>query len=153
VKTKSPSESEVIRTEIVYPDDTNPMGVLNGGRIVEWMDTTSAICAQIHTGHVCVTAGIDRVTFQHPAQLGDIISIRAKVTRAFKRSLEILAQAESIEIDSSKRLLITSAFFTFVVTNQDIGTINQVRVVTSDEKREYEEALRRREQRQESKRA
>lgn len=45
---KSPSDSETIKTEGVCPNDTNPMGLLQGGRLVEWMDIAGAVCSQTH---------------------------------------------------------------------------------------------------------
>ena len=35
---KVPSDSETIKTEVVCPNDTNPMGILQSGHLVEWMD-------------------------------------------------------------------------------------------------------------------
>lgn len=148
MRARTPSESETVRTQIVFPDDTNPMGILNGGRIIEWMDTTCAICAQIHTGQICVTVAIEGVAFERPAELGDIISVKAKVTRAFKRSLEIRTQAEVIEAASGKRALITSAYFTFVAANREVKAINQVMPESPGEKSQYDAAERRREFRQ-----
>ena len=145
---KVPSESEVVCTQIVYPDDTNPMGILNGGRIIEWMDTSCAICAQLHTGLICVSAAIDGVSFARPAKLGDIISVQAKVTRAFRRSLEIRTQAEVIEASTARRVFITEAYFTFVTADREVETITEVLAETPEEKLQYEEAERRRKLRQ-----
>ena len=53
---KIPKDSETIMTEIVFPNDTNPMGILQGGgRLIHWMDTASAVCAQIHAESIAVT--------------------------------------------------------------------------------------------------
>ena len=49
IKPRTPSYSETIKTEIVCPNDTNPVGILMGGRLVEWMDVAAAVCAQVHT--------------------------------------------------------------------------------------------------------
>lgn len=92
-KQKTPKESETIMTEVVCPNDTNPMGILQGGKLVQWMDIASAVCAQNHAEHICVTASIDSVKFKTPAKVGDIITIQAKMTRAFSSSMEIFVQA------------------------------------------------------------
>ena len=84
-KHKSPKDSETIMTQVVCPNDTNPMGILQGGKLVQWMDIASAVCAQNHAENICVTASIDSVKFKSPAKVGDIITIKAKITRAFRK--------------------------------------------------------------------
>ena len=60
---KNVADSETIKTEVVCPNDANPMGLLQGGRLVEWMDIGAAVCAQTHSGKICVTASINQVDF------------------------------------------------------------------------------------------
>jgi acyl-CoA hydrolase len=116
-KKKTPKQSETIMTEIVYPNDTNPMGILQGGRMVHWMDTAAAICAQNHAENICVTASIDSVKFKAPARVGNIVTIKAKVTRSFHSSMEILVEAWSKEVITQEVQLINEAYFTFVAIN------------------------------------
>ena len=80
-KPRTPAYSETIKTEIVCPNDTNPVGILMGGRLVEWMDVAAAVCAQVHTERVCVTAMINKVAFRKPAKIGDVITIKAIIVR------------------------------------------------------------------------
>ncbi|MBK5270572.1 MAG: acyl-CoA thioesterase, partial [Bacteroidia bacterium] len=116
---KKPSESETIKTEVVCPNDTNPMGLLRGGRLVEWMDIAAAICAQTHAGKNCVTASINRVNFYEVAKVGDMIIISARITRAFKSSMEIFVQAFARKVLVGKKYLISDAYFTFVALNKN----------------------------------
>ena len=39
------SDSIVEMTEIVFPNDANPMGKLMGGRVMQWVDACAAIAA------------------------------------------------------------------------------------------------------------
>jgi acyl-CoA hydrolase len=39
------------------------MGILQGGRLVQWMDIAAAVCAQTHAEKICVTAAINQVAF------------------------------------------------------------------------------------------
>ncbi|MBK7291155.1 MAG: hypothetical protein IPI78_13515 [Chitinophagaceae bacterium] len=50
---KIPSDSLIFKTEVVCPNDTNPMGILKGGRLVEWMDIAAAVSAQTHAEKIC----------------------------------------------------------------------------------------------------
>lgn len=144
-KIKLPKNSETIMTEIVCPNDTNPMGILQGGRLVQWMDIASAICAQNHAEHICVTASIDSVKFKTPAKVGDIITIKAKMTRSFNSSMEIFVQAWAKKILSQKAYLINEAYFTFVAIddNANSATVPAIKPTTALEKKEYINALKR----------
>jgi len=64
-KKKRVSESEVIMTELVLPNDTNPLNNLMGGRLMHWMDIVAAIAAQKHSNRIVVTAAADSISFQH----------------------------------------------------------------------------------------
>ena len=94
-QTRSTNFSKTIKTEVVCPNDTNPMGILQGGRLVQWMDIAAAVCAQTHSGKICVTASIDTVSFKRPAYVGEIVTIEARITRAFTTSMEIMVSALS----------------------------------------------------------
>jgi acyl-CoA hydrolase len=140
---KTPAESETIKTEVVCPDDTNPMEVLKGGRLVEWMDVAAAICAQTHTGKICVTASINKADFYAAAKAGDIISIFAKITRAFNASMEIYVSAFARKVLGGKNYLISEAYFTFVAIDENGKTTPAmvVKPVSSFEKKQYAAAL------------
>lgn len=143
---KKPSVSETIKTEVVCPNDTNPMGILQGGRLIQWMDIAAAVCAQTHAGKICVTASINQVDFDAEAKVGDIITICARITRAFKSSMEISVQAFSREVLKEKKHRISQAYFTFVALGEDgkAATVTAVLPVTSLEKKQFNAALYRR---------
>ena len=142
MKSKTPKQSETIMTEVVCPNDANPMGMLQGGRLVQWMDIASAVSAQNHAERICVTASIDTVKFKNPAKVGDIITIKAKITRAFNSSMEIKVEAHAKKIISQKEYLINEAYFTFVALDDNANPIKipSIKPVTADEKEEYEKA-------------
>jgi acyl-CoA hydrolase len=142
---KNPSQSETIKTEVVCPNDTNPMGILQGGKLVQWMDIAAAVCAQKHAGKICVTASIDSVTFENPAKLGEIITIKAKITRAFNTSMEIFVEAWGANTMANTRNLISKAYFSFVALNEIAkrSSVIPVRPETPEEMEQYEGALSR----------
>lgn len=146
MKTKSPSFSETIKTEVVCPNDTNPMHILKGGRLVEWMDIAAAVCAQTHAGTICVTASINKVDFMAAAKVGDIITISAKITRAFNTSMEIFVQAFARKVVAGKKYLISEAYFIFVALDAKgkAAPVIELKPITDMEKEQYEEALTRR---------
>ena len=146
---KKPSESETVKTEVVCPNDTNPMGILQGGRLVEWMDIAAAVCAQTHAGKTCVTASINRVNFYKVAKVGDMIIISARITRAFKTSMEIFVQVFARKILAGEKFMISEAYFTFVALNENwkAESVVAVKPVTLSEKKQFNAALKRKTER------
>ena len=143
---KPPSASETIKTEVVCPNDTNPMGILQGGKLVEWMDIAAAVCAQTHADKICVTASINQVDFNAAAKVGDIITICARITRTFNSSMEIFVQSFARKVLEGKKYLISEAFFTFVALdeNGNAATVIAVKPGTAAEKERFNAALLRR---------
>jgi acyl-CoA hydrolase len=84
---KKASESLVMMTELVLPNDTNVFGNLMGGRLMYWMDIASALSAQKHANAPVVTASVDNISFEAPILLGNVVYIEAKVSRAFTTSM------------------------------------------------------------------
>ena len=146
---KSPQQSVITMTEVVYPNDANPMGMLQGGRLVQWMDTASAVCAQTHAERIAVTVLLDKVIFKNPAKVGDIITIKAKMTRAFGTSMEIFVEAYARKVISREEHLISNAFFTFVALDDNAKptVIPGLKLKTKEEKDMYADALKRKEKR------
>lgn len=143
---KNVADSETIKTEVVCPNDANPMGLLQGGRLVEWMDIGAAVCAQTHSGKICVTASINQVDFNAAAKVGDIITIYARITRAFTTSMEIFVQSYARKVLAEKKYLISEAYFTFVALDE-MGKASEVislLPVTVSEKKQFNAALLRR---------
>lgn len=145
-KTKHVQESAVTMTELVLPNDTNTLNNLMGGKLMHWMDIVSAISAQKHSNRIVVTASVDNVSFGKPIQLGNVVSLRAKVTRAFNSSMEVHIKVEAEDIPSGKKFASNSAFFTFVAVDQSGRPIDVPEAVpeTDEEKELYAGALRRR---------
>ena len=91
-KTRTAKETFATTTHIVLPNDTNVLGNLMGGQLLNWMDITSAISANRHCRRVVVTAAVNNVSFDQPIRLGDMVTIEAKVSRAFTSSMEVFME-------------------------------------------------------------
>ncbi len=146
VKKKFARESFTTMTELVLPNDTNTLNNLMGGRLMHWMDVASAIAAQKHSNRIVVTAAFDTISFKRPIQLGNVITLKAKVTRSFSSSMEVHVTVEAEDIPSGEKFQTHSAFATFVAVDQAGRPIDVPECVpeSDDEKQHYEAALRRR---------
>lgn len=144
--TKSPRHSFTVMNELVLPNDTNTLNNLMGGRLLHWMDIAAAISAQKHCNRIVVTASVDNVSFKQPIKLGDVITIEAKVTRAFNTSVEVRLDVWAENVPSGSRMKSNEAYYTFVAVDQSGRTIPVPELIPeTDEERElFAGALRRR---------
>jgi len=142
----TPSQTETIMTQVVQPNDTNPLGTLHGGKLLFWMDECSAIAATKMSRAVVVTVSVDGVSFRNAIDLGDIVSIKAKVTRTFKTSMEVFIEVWSDNIVKNEKIKCNEAYYTFVALDEHRNpkAVPEIFPETEEEKRLYEGAIRRR---------
>ncbi|MEA5258441.1 acyl-CoA thioesterase [Arcicella aquatica] len=145
-KTKYVSESLTTMTEMIFPNDTNTLGNLMGGNLMRMMDVVGAICAQKHSNRIVVTASVDNVSFKESIPLGSVVTLQAKVTRAFSSSMEVVIDVWAEDIPAQQRVSTNKAFFTFVAVDQSGRPIDVPISLTEteEEKALYDGALRRR---------
>jgi acyl-CoA hydrolase len=145
-KKKVARNSEVVMTEMVLPNDTNTLHNLMGGKLMHWMDIVAAIAAQKHSNRIVVTASADSISFKHPISLGNVVTLKAQVTRAFNSSMEVFIEVWAEDIPANKKILTHRAFFTFVAVDQNGRPIEVPEIIpeTPEETELYEGALRRR---------
>ena len=143
---KFAKNSVTIMTEMVLPNDTNTLHNLMGGRLMHWMDIVAAIAAQKHCNRIVVTASADNISFKEPINLGNVVTLRSQVTRAFNSSMEVFIEVTAEDIPASKKIMTHRAFFTFVAVDQNGKPIEIPQVVpeTAEEIELFEGALRRR---------
>lgn len=139
-------------TEYVLPTHANALGTVFGGQILAWIDLCAAICAQRHASRLAVTAEFDDVTFQAPIAIGQVVLLQARVTAAFRTSVEILVDVQGEDAQSGRRWPCAQAFVTFVAI-EDVGGQRKPALVppllleTDEERQLCVEANERREQR------
>lgn len=152
IEPKKVSESIIMMTELVLPNNTNQLGKLLGGQLMHWIDICAALCSSKHTQRVCVTASVDRIDFHHSINLADAVTLVSSINRVFNTSMEVGVKVFAESFREGKRIHTNSAYLTFVSLDNDGKPTVAVQAipVSEDEKRRYEEALQRREARLQS---
>ncbi len=142
-------ESQSERSEIVLPADTNAIGNLFGGRLMQYIDLVGAMAASRHARAFTVTASMDHLDFVAPVKLGELLILKASVNRAFRTSMEIGVRVMVEDIRAQKMRHVSSAYLTFVAVDREgMGiVVPQVIPETEHQRRRYEDAGRRREMR------
>ena len=144
------SASKVEMTEIVFPNDANPLGNVMGGRVMQWIDVCAAIAAGRHAHTPVVTASVDRLDFLRPVKIGSIVVLLGSVNFAGRTSMEVGVKVFSESRASGSRSHVASAYLTFVSLDPDTGTPRPVAPVvpeSADERRRFAEGQARREAR------
>jgi acyl-CoA hydrolase len=142
-------ESQSEYSEFAMPNDANVLGHVLGGKVMHLVDLAGALAALRHARCPVVTASVDHMSFLHPVHIGQLILLRSSVNRVFRTSMEVGVKVWVEDLRTGDRLHTSSAYLTFVAIDGK-GKCQGVPPVipeTSEEKRRYEEALRRREYR------
>ena len=128
---RAPADSYTEMVQVVLPNDANPMGFVLGGHVMHQIDIVGAIAAHRHTRCPMVTAAVDGLQFLHPILVGDLMIVTARVTGAFRTSVEVEVEVFSERILPGERQLTSVAYLTFVTLEPD-GARATVPPLTAD---------------------
>ena len=137
---KIPENSKTIQTDIVLPGDTNSLNNLFGGELLARMDKVASIAAIKHSKKVVVTASVNNVAFGEPVPNGSILTIEAKVSRAFNSSMEVFIDVWKQNKTHLKKFKVNEAIYTFVAVNNKGETVKvpAINPQTELEKQRYD---------------
>jgi acyl-CoA hydrolase len=143
---KNPKDSYTIITDIVLPSETNPIGNMFGGELLARMDRAASIAARRHSRRIVTTVSINNVAFSKMIPLGSVVTIEAKLSRAFKSSMEVFMDVWIEDRESGVRSKSNEGIYTFVAVDEMGQPVPVPPLIpeTKLEKERYEAALRRR---------
>jgi acyl-CoA hydrolase len=132
--------------EIVLPNDANTLGNVLGGRVLHWIDMAAAIAAHRHCRTEAVTASLDQMSFLAPIRVGQLAVITARMTQAWRHSMEIRVDAQSEDLLTGRRRQTSTAFLTFVAVDKKgrAALVPPLLLETEEERREARAADARR---------
>ena len=138
-------QSKTIMTDMVLPSETNPINNLFGGELLARMDRAASIAARRHSRRIVVTASVNHVAFNRSVPLGSVVTIEAKVSRAFKSSMEVYMDVWVEDRESGECIKANEAIYTFVAVDDTGRPVKVPDLVpeTELEKERYDAALRR----------
>ncbi|TVZ58228.1 acyl-CoA hydrolase [Flavobacteriaceae bacterium MAR_2010_105] len=116
--TRTPSQSLTVMTDLVLPSETNPLNNLFGGELLARMDRAASIAARRHSRRITVTASVNHVAFNRSIPLGSVVTVEAKVSRAFKTSMEVYLDVWIEDRESGLRDKANEAIYTFVAVDE-----------------------------------
>lgn len=145
MQARTPKDSLTVLTDIVLPSETNPIGNMFGGELLARMDRAASISARRHSRRIVVTASVNHVAFNKMIPVGSVVTVEAKVSRAFKTSMEVYMDVWIEDRESGIKSKANEAIYTFVAVNE-MGVPMEVPEIipeTTIEKERFAAALRR----------
>ena len=145
MQARTPKDSKTIYTDMVLPSETNPIGNMFGGELLARMDRAASIAARRHSRRIVVTASVNHVAFNKMIPLGSVVTVEAKVSRAFSSSMEVYMDVFIEDRESGERSLSNEAIYTFVAVDEMGNPVRVPELVpeTEIEKKRFDAALRR----------
>ena len=140
----SASRSELVRW--MGLEDANLAGLVHGGVVMKMCDEAAAIAAIRHCGKRIVTAGVDRMAFVSPVNVGELLTCSATVNAAWHTSMEVGVRVEAENPRTGERRHTSTAYLTMVALGDDAKPTAVPGLVTENEveaRREREAELRR----------
>lgn len=131
---------------IVEERHLNMFRHLFGGQAMTWMDLAAGGVARLYSGLEVTTVAVDDMIFTAPAELGDRLIVRGRVTNVGRTSMEVLVE---VEIDAGgeadQRRLIQKAHFVLVALdgNNQPAPVPPLIVETEEERERWEAAEKR----------
>ncbi len=142
---KTPKESLTILTDLVLPAETNYLDNLFGGELLARMDRACSISARRHSNRIVVTASVNHVAFNKAVPVGSVVSIEAKVSRAFTSSMEVYVDVWTEDRQSGVKTKVNEGIYTFVAVDETGKPVEIPQIIpeTDLEKERFKSALRR----------
>ncbi|WP_299883784.1 acyl-CoA thioesterase [uncultured Lacinutrix sp.] len=145
MEAKTAKDSRTIMTDMVLPGETNPINNLFGGELLARMDRAAGISARRHSRRIVVTASVNHVAFNRAIPLGSVVTVDAKVSRAFKSSMEVYIDVWTEDRESGIKAKANEAIYTFVAVDETGRPVRvpELKPETDLEIERFEGALRR----------
>lgn len=139
-------DSYAQQVHVLTMSNINGYNRLFGGQLMCWIDEVAAVVARRHSERNVTTASIDSLEFKRAAYANDTVVIKGKITYTGRTSMEINVKT-FVEKLHGERILINDAYIVMVALdeNEKPAEIPGLILKTDEEKREWNEALKRRE--------
>jgi acyl-CoA hydrolase len=126
--------------------DANSAGFVHGGTVMKLCDEVAGLAAIKHSRCRVVTAGMDRMTFNEPIHVAELVTFTAAVNAAWRTSMEVGVRVEAEQPRTGERRHTNTAYLTMVALDEDgrPTPIPPLAVESDDERRREREAQTRR---------
>lgn len=144
--TREVHESEVTLAQVMLPSDANGQGNVHGGTIMKLVDTAGGIAAIRHARRRVVTVIMDSMTFLEPVYVGDLVTVRARLTWTGTSSMEAEVRVEAENVPTGRVTHTSTAYLVYVALDDDGKPcpVPKLRIATDEERTRWQQAEARR---------
>ena len=111
------AHSQSVLVHWLGPTDANSAGYVHGGVVMKLCDEVAGLAGVRHSGGRVVTAGMDRMTFNEPIEIGELLTLRASVNAVWRTSMEIGVRVEAERPADGSVRHTNSAYLTMVAVS------------------------------------
>ncbi len=115
---KSTFDSETVLTELMIPSYANFGGKVHGGILLSLMDKVAYVTAAKHCSGYVVTVSVEGVEFLSPIEVGDLVSLKARVNYVGKTSMIVGIRVEALNPKTGETRHTNSCYFTMVAKDE-----------------------------------
>ncbi len=137
---KSPQDSAVEITELMKPINSNFSGKIHGGYILNLMDQIAFACASKYSGKYCVTASVNTVDFKNPVNVGEFLTLKARVNYVGNTSMTVGIKVISENIQTGEQTHCNSSYFVMVAkceNGKQNTRVPKLKLTTSEDVRRF----------------
>jgi len=140
------AESAIVVARVMQPPDANVWGNVHGGAIMRMVDEAGGAVAQRHSRKPCVTVAMDSMIFKEPVYIGDLLTIRARLTYVGTTSMEVEAHLEAENLRSGAMRNAGMCHIIYVALGDDgqPTPVPSLRLTTQEEEARHRAAEERR---------
>lgn len=143
---RSPRDSDTTITELMIPSYANFGGKIHGGILLSLMDKVAYACATKHSGNYCVTVSVEGVDFLQAVEVGDLVSMMARVNYVGKTSLVVGIKVTAENVKNRHVKHTNTSYFTMVAKDNDqLVSVPPLLLESKEDVRRFAEALFRKE--------
>ena len=113
------SASRVVISQLMNPTEANVTGNVHGGHIMKLADEAGALAAMRHSHQRVVTVTVDRLTFQHPIKVGDLVTLTAEVSYVGNTSIETEVAVITENPITGERWRTNTAYLVYVALDEN----------------------------------
>jgi acyl-CoA hydrolase len=117
---RPPAESGVILSQLMELTSANIQGNVHGGEIMKLIDTAAGIAAAKHAGGPAVTVSLDQMSFLHPVNVGNVVTVKARVNDTGRTSMEVGVRVDALDLATGTVTHTSSAYLVFVALGADL---------------------------------
>ncbi len=100
------------------PTETGVDGVIQAGRVLEWIDRAGFACAAAWSSSYCVTAYVGNINFRRPILAGDLVEADARIIHTGRSSMQIFVTISTADPKIGSYARATDCLLVFVAVDE-----------------------------------